>query len=94
EVEASLRYHRVLKNEKVPPRKKLYIINDALLLNHKKMLMNKDISLDTYVKYTMEIFDLSRLSKKKNKSSQVLDDSDSDLSDHTSSNDSELLEDN
>ncbi|CAF0704708.1 unnamed protein product [Brachionus calyciflorus] len=36
-------------------------------IDHKKMLMDKDISLDTYVKYTMEIFDLSRLSKKKQK---------------------------
>jgi hypothetical protein len=45
EVDSSLKYIRALNNEGPPPRKKLYILNDALLLNQKKMLLFKDISM-------------------------------------------------
>ncbi|CAF0823200.1 unnamed protein product [Brachionus calyciflorus] len=36
EVDASLKYFRSAKNEKPPTRNKLYVINDAILLNQKQ----------------------------------------------------------
>ncbi|CAF0736634.1 unnamed protein product [Brachionus calyciflorus] len=64
EVDSSLKYIRALNNERPPPRKKLFIINDALLLNQNKMLLDNDITIDTFVKYTIQILDFSKLEKK------------------------------
>ncbi|CAF0708230.1 unnamed protein product [Brachionus calyciflorus] len=34
ESDASLKYYRAIKNVKAPPRKKLNVINDSILINH------------------------------------------------------------
>ncbi|CAF0811911.1 unnamed protein product [Brachionus calyciflorus] len=89
EVDSSLKYIRALNNERPPPRKKLYIINDALLLNQKKMLLDKDISIDTYVKYTIQVLDFSKLEKKLKDKQIDEDSSDESDSDELSSSDDE-----
>ncbi|CAF1092033.1 unnamed protein product [Brachionus calyciflorus] len=50
------------------------IINDAILLNQKQMLRDKEIFIDTYVKYAIETFDFSKLEKKLKEN--VIDDDD------------------
>ncbi|CAF0807493.1 unnamed protein product [Brachionus calyciflorus] len=60
QVDASLKYFRAAKNEKPPTRNKLYMINDAILLNQKHMLKDKD----TYDKYAIQAFDFSKLEAK------------------------------
>ncbi|RNA27313.1 hypothetical protein BpHYR1_034303 [Brachionus plicatilis] len=69
--------------------KKLYIINDALLLNQKKMLLDKDIAIDTYVKNTIQVLDFSKLEKKLKGKEIDEDSSDESDSDELSSSDDE-----
>ena len=70
EVDVSIKLCRALDKEKEKEnptgRKKLNIISDALLVNYKKMLGNKEISIDTFIKYLIELFNLKNLSKSKN----------------------------
>jgi hypothetical protein len=68
ETDAAIKYHRAIKKEKAPPRRKLNIINDAILNNHRQMLRDNEISIDTYTKYVTMLFDLNALEKKKKKS--------------------------
>ncbi|CAF0931258.1 unnamed protein product [Brachionus calyciflorus] len=50
-----------------PPKENIlgkFLINDAILLNQKQMLKDKEISVDTYVKYAIQAFDFSKLEAK------------------------------
>ncbi|CAF0785946.1 unnamed protein product [Brachionus calyciflorus] len=89
EVDAGLKYHRALKHEKPPLRNKLYIINDAILLNQKQMLRDKEISIDTYVKYAIQTFDFSKLEKKLKENFIDDDDDDDDESESDRDTDSD-----
>ncbi|CAF1123970.1 unnamed protein product, partial [Brachionus calyciflorus] len=60
ELDASLKYFRAAKNEKPLTRNTLYVINDAILLNQKQMLKDKQISVDTYVKYAIQAYDFCK----------------------------------
>ena len=46
---------------------KLNIINDNILNNHRQMLRDEEISIDTYTKYVSMLFELTALDKKKKK---------------------------
>ncbi|CAF1135550.1 unnamed protein product, partial [Brachionus calyciflorus] len=70
ETDASLKYYRAINNENAPARKKLNVINDAILNNHRQMLLDSEISIDTYSKYVSMMCDLNALDKKKNKIQQ------------------------
>lgn len=87
EVDSSLKYFRALKYDKPPVRNKLYVIKDTILLQNKQMLIDNDISLETYLKYSIKCFDFSKLEKKL-KDSESLVESDaesiSDCSDSSS----------
>ncbi|CAF0750081.1 unnamed protein product [Brachionus calyciflorus] len=61
EVDLSFKYHKALNKEKPPPRNKLYVINDSMLINYKKMLMDGDLSIDMCVKYVCQMFDFSNM---------------------------------
>ncbi|CAF0936932.1 unnamed protein product [Brachionus calyciflorus] len=74
EVDLCFKYYRAVNKERAPNRNKLYIINDAIMLNQKKMLIDKDITVEIFIKYAIMSFDLSKLNKKKTKSLQSLDD--------------------
>ncbi|CAF0908104.1 unnamed protein product [Brachionus calyciflorus] len=76
ETDASLIYYRAINNEKATPRKKLNVINDAILNNNRQMLLDSEISIDTYSKYVSMMFDLNALDKKKNKIQQDAHDND------------------
>ncbi|CAF1044124.1 unnamed protein product [Brachionus calyciflorus] len=84
ETDASLKYYRAMNNEKPPERRKLNVINDAILNNGRQMLQNNEISIDTYSKYVAMMFDINALSTKKKK---VHDDND----DHDDNNQSDDL---
>jgi hypothetical protein len=64
EVDASMKYYRAIHGEKAPPRNKLYIINDTIFLHQKQMLLNNEISIETYIKYSIKVFDFAKLEKK------------------------------
>ena len=48
EVDSRLKYFRAIKNEKAPYRNKWYVLKEALMLSHKKMLVDNDISVETF----------------------------------------------
>lgn len=76
ETAASLKYFHAINNEKPPPRRKLNVINDGILNNHRQMLKDLEISVDTYLKHVANIFDLNALNKKKKKVHDDNDDND------------------
>jgi hypothetical protein len=93
EVDAGVKYYKALKGEKAPPRIKLYVINDALLVSYKQMLLDQDISLETYAKYLVKTFDFSKLEKKIKDAEADDDDSDAEsVSDSSSSDDSLIID--
>ena len=98
ETDASLKYYRANNEDEEdsqPTRRKLNVISDAILNNHREMLKNNEISIDTYSKYVALMFDINALSKKKKKVQDDGDDNDSDELSSASeidSDDSELGE--
>ncbi|CAF0766403.1 unnamed protein product [Brachionus calyciflorus] len=93
EVDASLKFFRALNGNKAPPRNKLYVINDVIFLNQRQMLLNNEISVETYIKYSIKVFDFAKLEKKLDKIDECTDDDSAEsLSDISTSDDQELSE--
>ncbi|CAF1038608.1 unnamed protein product [Brachionus calyciflorus] len=71
ETDAALKFYRATnkekENENAPQRRKFNIINDTILNNHRQMLRDEEISIDTYTKYVSLLFELNALDKKKKK---------------------------
>ncbi|CAF1124381.1 unnamed protein product, partial [Brachionus calyciflorus] len=89
ETDAALKFYRAINNEKAPQRRKLNIINDTFLNNHRQMLRDEEISIDTYTKYVSMLFELSSLDKKKKK---TLNDEEISTASEYNSDESELDE--
>ncbi|CAF0913050.1 unnamed protein product [Brachionus calyciflorus] len=72
-------------------RNKLYVINDAILLNQKQMLKDKEISVDTYVKYGIQTFDFSKIEAKLKENDNADDNSEAEsiISNYSSSHESD-----
>ena len=95
EVNSTLKYTQALAGANIPVRRKLDVDKDGHLRTFKRLLVNKDITLEVYIRNIIELYSFPALEpkEKKKKSTDTAsvsqDDSDSDDSDDLNEIDSE-----
>ncbi|CAF0996454.1 unnamed protein product [Brachionus calyciflorus] len=68
-----------------------YKVRTSNYMNQKQMFLNNEISIETYIKYTIKVFDFAKLERKAKMAEDIDDDKDSadSLSDYEESDDDE-----
>ena len=77
DLNASVKYHRVEKEEDETPRNKLSLGNDEMLNTFKKMFQKDEITLQVFINRIIEMNSLERTEKRIKKEKNKVKDSDS-----------------
>ena len=89
EVNSTLKYTQALAGANIPVRRKLDVDKDGHLRTFKRLLLNKDITLE-YIRNIIELYSFPALEPKEKKKKSTEDDSD-DLNEDDSDTDSDDL---
>jgi len=84
EVNSTLKYTQALAGANIPGRRKLDVDKDGHLRTFKTLFLNKDITLEVYIRNIIELYSFPALEPKEKKKKSTEDDSDSGDSDSDS----------